>query len=279
MERGLRARATRPRRAFVSLRGRAAFARLRALCRALLVALLSLAAFPCVAADPPAGAPPDAAGESPAPAAPAVLPAPPAAPSGPTLGDYYRDREEKLAGEGSSAGAANPPPAAASPAGAEPREASLIARYFRALGWVVAALVVAGAAYAAYRTFGKRRASIRGGRLVEVVARTALTPRHQLVVVRVSERVLVLGVSPDRIATLAELTDPRDAMRAGRGAAFSERLLHAENGGTDVADLADAADPYAEAAESTLEPYRREIERLKTMVGNWRLAASRKEGV
>ncbi len=103
--------------------------------------------------------------------------------------------------------------------------------------------------------------------MIEVVASRALTPKHQLLVVRIGERALILGVSPDRVDKITELTDPHEVIPMASPPDFQEELQERQ---------ADYLDPPGHAgAQPDLGPYQREIERLKKMVSNWRLAVSR----
>lgn len=54
------------------------------------------------------------------------------------------------------------------------------------------------------------RGGPRGG-AIEVLARTAVPPRQQLLLVRVGRRLLVVGSSPAGLSTLAEIADPEEA--------------------------------------------------------------------
>lgn len=51
------------------------------------------------------------------------------------------------------------------------------------------------------------------GRGMEILGRTPIGPKHAAVLLRVGGRVLVLGVSGDRMQTLAELKDPEEVER------------------------------------------------------------------
>ncbi len=46
------------------------------------------------------------------------------------------------------------------------------------------------------------------GGALEVLGRSALSPRHQVALVRVGRRVLVVGLGPEGLRTLSEITDP-----------------------------------------------------------------------
>ncbi len=171
---------------------------------------------------------------------------------------------ERAQGRGSAAGqpsAAEAPPIAAS--------SDFFGRYLRVLG--VLLVVLAGAGVAVWLVKRSRRSGGAFGRMphpMEVLARMPLTQRHQLALVRIAQRTFVLGISPDGVSNLAELGDPREVIPAARGSNFEANL---EDAGREYEEPA----VESAAAPDPFSPYRREIERIKTMVGNWRLAAAR----
>ena len=87
---------------------------------------------------------------------------------------------------------------------------SFFARYLRTLGVLV--LVVGGtvvlATYIRRRMRAPRRAD--GGRFVEVLSRTMITSKQQVILLRVGERALLLGVSPERFDKLIEFEEPQE---------------------------------------------------------------------
>jgi flagellar biogenesis protein FliO len=78
----------------------------------------------------------------------------------------------------------------------------------------VLALIVVGAL--AVKRFMPGRRLLTGGGVVEIVARAPLSTRQSLVLVKLGQRLLLLGVSADRISTLSVVDDPDQvAMLAG----------------------------------------------------------------
>jgi flagellar biogenesis protein FliO len=65
---------------------------------------------------------------------------------------------------------------------------------------------------------------------MEVLGRSSLSMKHQLVLVRLGQRVLLLGLSPQGVNTLSELTAAQeiaqvlDSLRTGRGDEFLKTL-------------------------------------------------------
>ncbi|MGE3164245.1 MAG: flagellar biosynthetic protein FliO [Planctomycetota bacterium] len=131
--------------------------------------------------------------------------------------------------------------------------------YFRVLGWLLVVVVLAVGTIAGLRRLQRGAGGERAGRLMEVVGRTALTSKHQLAAVRVGERLLIVGISPDGVHGISEITDPREVVPLTVRGGFSRAM--------NV-----ALDPAAahEPDEVQLATHRREIHKLKRMVGNWR---------
>ncbi len=108
-------------------------------------------------------------------------------------------------------------------------------------------------------------------RLIQVLARTPLSPKQQLVVVRVAERAFVLGVSPERIEKVCEMSDPREVIALSRQEGFDVEL---ERQKSRFASEPPPAAPDGNGSDEELEPYRHEIERLKSLVGGWRASTA-----
>lgn len=152
-----------------------------------------------------------------------------------------------------------------------PEVESFASQYMRVLGWLVVVVALAVGSVHLLKRFHPG-APRRGGRdLIEVLGRASVTPKHQLVAVRVAEKVLVLGAAPERLSLIAEMRDPREVIGALQGGRFEEELAHS---GTQYDEEPTAA--HAEEG-APVEPYRREIDRLRRMVANWRLSTARVE--
>ena len=73
------------------------------------------------------------------------------------------------------------------------------------------------------RRFGLARSVLGGSDLLNVVARAPLTPRHQLYLLHMGRRLVLIGAGAEGLATLAEVTDPDEigelltAAKAGPG--------------------------------------------------------------
>ena len=104
-------------------------------------------------------------------------------------------------------------------------------------------------------------------------------PKQQVVVTQVAGQLLILGVTPDSITRLGEIEDPEQVARAvPPEETFAGRFASIEEvyGESDAPVESTPAwrppewDGSSEGeVESRLEPYRREISRLQSMVETW----------
>lgn len=131
--------------------------------------------------------------------------------------------------------------------------------YFRVLGWLVVVVGLAIGSIAGLRRLQRGSRRERAGRLMEVVGRTALTSKHQLAAVRVGERLLIVGISPDGVHGISEITDPREVVPLALRGGFSKVLSSVEH--------ADTHEGHVETEERPV--HRREIRNLRRLVRNW----------
>jgi len=110
-----------------------------------------------------------------------------------------------------------------------------------------------------------------GSGVMEVVARTTLSSRQTLVLVKMGQRLILLGVTSDRISTLTEVTDPEEiAMLVGRIASQqSESMTQAfaqsfDQEATAFMDQTDSQDP-AVAAQGQVRGL---LEKVRKLTGN-----------
>lgn len=82
-----------------------------------------------------------------------------------------------------------------------------------------------------------RATRVGGGTAVKILARQYLAGKHSVCLVRLGQRVLLLGVSPERVTTLTEIVDPAETsallsdVEQGRPQSFTASLgqfMHAE---------------------------------------------------
>lgn len=144
-------------------------------------------------------------------------------------------------------------------------------KYLRTLGWLVLIVLFAGGGVIALRRLSPGSGHPQNRRLVQVIGRGAIGPKHQVVVTRVGERILILGLTSDSISRLGEVEDPREAVK----------LLPPEQSFAGSVTLSEASYREEDAArgdlETSLEPYRREIDRLRGMVELWQSERARPE--
>ena len=95
---------------------------------------------------------------------------------------------------------------AASPEAAAPASGPSASRIGGSLAAVVALIVVAGFAYR--RVAGG--AGGGGGSVVRLVGRSVLTPKHQVMVLQVGRRLVVVGDAGHGMQPLCEVTDPEE---------------------------------------------------------------------
>jgi len=85
-------------------------------------------------------------------------------------------------------------------------------------GWwqtALALLLVVGLIFLArylLRRLGGRAVKTGGG-AVDVLARTSVSPRQQLLLVRLGQRLLLVGSGPEGMTPLSEITDPQEVER------------------------------------------------------------------
>lgn len=154
----------------------------------------------------------------------------------------------------------------------------------RALGWVFAITVAFVGFIALYRRgLSRSRRSLSGrGHPISVLARSALSPKHSLYIVRVLGRAFLLGVSGDRIIRLGEFADPQDT--ASLGSPFADEMareMRAGAAGIDADHPVHGILPLQESSPGTPQAgsgrpsVRAEVARLFQLVRGWRSRASR----
>lgn len=77
-------------------------------------------------------------------------------------------------------------------------------------------LVVVGLIFLArylLRRFGAQGRPTGASKVIEVLARSPLTSKHQLFLVRMSERLVLLGCGPQGLTALSEVTEPEEMAR------------------------------------------------------------------
>ena len=79
--------------------------------------------------------------------------------------------------------------------------------YRTGLGALSVVLVLIGGLYVFARKWLPRARVAGDDRLMRVISRTTLSPRQSLALVRIGQRCVVVGLSPDRVEAVCEITD------------------------------------------------------------------------
>jgi len=134
---------------------------------------------------------------------------------------------------------------------AAPREDSNL---LRPLGVFLALSGIAGATYVLLRKLGVRRPT-GSSRNINVIEVAYLSPKHTLALVRVRNRILLLGLGQE-VRTLAAFHRPEEVMSID--GSFSEELRSALS--------------EEEHFKEELVPYRRQVSRLREALTRWRIS-------
>ena len=168
----------------------------------------------------------------------------------PTLADLKRDR-------GSSSTEVEPLPA---------RGGSRFGEYLRVLAILVAVLAAAVGTIWVLKRFVPGARARGNNAAIQVISRAHLTSKHQIVMVNVAGRTLVLGISPEGISRVADVSDADGKEPEGFSAHIRREDSAYQNAQPDPADA---------PKNGSLG---REVDRLKSMLASWRLSSSRMEG-
>jgi flagellar biogenesis protein FliO len=128
----------------------------------------------------------------------------------------------------------------------------------RPLGVMLVLVGLGGGLYVLARRVRSRQPFF-GGRNLSVLETAYLSPKHSMALVRVRNRILVLGLGED-VRTLAVFDQPDEVL--GFEGAFSRELSEALEDGAEGGNDRGPGVP--------LEPYRRQIDRLRGAVARWR---------
>lgn len=141
-----------------------------------------------------------------------------------------------------------------------PRVESPLGAFWKVVSWTSGVLAVGLVALFLFRRYLGRGGAV-GTTAVEVIGRTALSPRHSVYLIRIARRRLVaVGVCGDRMTTLAELDDAElEGKEVGCAGSLSNADASAEHGSlprdeperlqaVDAGTARDAAMPDGSAA-------------------------------
>jgi flagellar biogenesis protein FliO len=135
-------------------------------------------------------------------------------------------------------------------------------------GWTVAVVALVAVAALAVRKLLGRAGLLPGGGVIDVVARRAIAPRQDLLLVAVGARLFLIGASREHLVTLGEFSRPDEvAQLRGTGAeqefrsALRESIREAERA-KPPAGVAEPAAPYGGLVD--------ELARIRRTVEGWR---------
>lgn len=83
----------------------------------------------------------------------------------------------------------------------------------RAVAALVAVLGLIALTVFIFRYFAQRQRLTPGGRAIHVVARMGIGPKQSLCLVKLADRILLVGLSPNHMATLDTINDPEQVAR------------------------------------------------------------------
>ncbi len=124
-----------------------------------------------------------------------------------------------------------------------------------------------------------------GGQVVEVLTRTAVSGKHQVMLLRVGGRLLVVGAGPDTLNTLAEITDPEQVgellgiVEQGKAASITSGFANSLRGlrsqvGEEMSELDDHGDPVCRTpAGSAADRVRGVLGKVRDFGSNFRRRA------
>ncbi len=147
---------------------------------------------------------------------------------------------------------------------------------FVVLGVIVAVLLAA-------RKWLPRSGRLGGGPALNVLARHYLAPKQSLCLIRLGRRLLLVGVTPDRISTVAEIAEPNEAAeilaalectRPGSFTSVFAGLTQKDLGKEQHADPIEQRSPVAgRQLDATGASVRRLIDRVRSLSSGMEVSA------
>ncbi|MBI1825593.1 MAG: FliO/MopB family protein [Planctomycetes bacterium] len=122
------------------------------------------------------------------------------------------------------------------PAGAEINRSTAVPWYRSALGSLGIVLAIIGLLFLALKRWLPAKRWTDGAKVMSIAARTMIDGKHGLALVRVGHRFVMIGVSPDRLTALAEISESSEVAElsaktntaSGNRLAGFDRLLRGE---------------------------------------------------
>jgi len=147
--------------------------------------------------------------------------------------------------------------------------------YRSALGSLTIVLAVIGLLFFALKRWLPAKRWTDGAKVMSVAARTMIDSKHGLALVKVGRRFVMVGVSPDRLTPLVEISDATEvaeliattnSVRGGRSAAFDQFLRHEADTYDDLVDDAKVTNGIARShGDRSPKALRKLIGRLRSL--------------
>lgn len=157
--------------------------------------------------------------------------------------------------------------------GASPAGARDLFKMLQPAGLVLLAIGVL--TFVARRWLPQARQAAGGGAAIQILARQHLSGKQSLCLVRLGRGLVLVGVTPDRISTVAQIQDPDDVaevvarIEQTRGRSFTQTMTRFAGREADPVDTADDADaePIVRGGglDSSQERIREMVRRVRAM--------------
>jgi len=142
------------------------------------------------------------------------------------------NKEDQLVGGGTSA-RSSPIAPPQGKAGSEPHARTDYTQWWRLIAAMAVVLALIGAMRWVLRRASPGRGTARASKVVEVLSRTPVSAKHNVMLIRVGQRVLVVGAGAESMNTLAEIEDPQQvsellgAVEQGKAGSLSSTFAKA----------------------------------------------------
>ncbi|MBI4584280.1 MAG: flagellar biosynthetic protein FliO [Planctomycetes bacterium] len=200
-------------------------------------------------------------------------PASPSQPASPAAKVSTAERIGDVLNDAAGSGEAAPP--------------SMTGSFLRLLGWTVVVIALASAALLILKRLPLAGKILNTGNVIRVLGRSALSTRHSIYLIRIAnQKLLVVGISGDRMVTLTEISDPAGLL-SGSGefhAQFDSVSQAWPENGREGVEAAGASGSTAELATAMkrrdacaddLLPFQKEVQKIRRLFQGWRSALSR----
>lgn len=147
-----------------------------------------------------------------------------------------------------------------------------MALFLKVSGWTCLAILSTLALATLYRRSPRAGRAHAGKGEMEILARAALSPKHAVILLRAGSRRIVVGISGERMRPLAVFEAPQNSSSAADREP-EMRWDHLSPGtGTGTKTEREVGQSWepARVRPEDLEPYRRQVDRLRGLLESWR---------